>query len=296
MLQAHVERYVDSLRCAERTRIEYGRDLSLFINWMQKHNITVLTAAAIEVFLGTLRRPNGASYAAATRNRMLTVLKGYLAFLVKDRLLAENPATGVRTQRKLQRAPVFLELDEGARILLALRNQISAQSKRNMALLTLMLGSGLRVSEIVGLNVDTWQDALRHGWLTIIGKGNKERIVPPSEEAIERVQAYVAVRPQVPADRTGFPLFVSRNNKRISTERIEQIVRELAVQAGITKRITPHRLRATWVTQLLISGANPREVQAMAGHTSLDTTMLYAGVRRNEALRQTVQRHQVRYA
>ncbi|HWI50867.1 MAG TPA: tyrosine-type recombinase/integrase, partial [Symbiobacteriaceae bacterium] len=91
------------------------------------------------------------------------------------------------------------------------------------------------------------------------------------------------------------PLFVSRKNQRLTQRQIERIIKELAAEAGITKKITPHKLRATWVTQLLISGANPREVQKMAGHESLDTTMIYAGVRDNQELKRTIKKHQVRY-
>ena len=134
-----------------------------------------------------------------------------------------------------------------------------------------------------------------NGWLTIVGKGDKERIVPPSDEAVEHVERYLRVRPQVQADRAGHPLFVSRKNSRLSKAQIERLVRSLAQEAGLTKKITPHKLRATWVTQLLISGANPREVQKLAGHESLDTTMLYAGVREKDELKDTVKRHQVRY-
>jgi site-specific recombinase XerD len=306
VLESYATRYIASLRRAERTREEYARDLGLFVAWAKKQgkdDPRQITSAEIEEFLKSLVRKDGIRYAAVSRNRVLAVVKGYYKFLVKDRLIAplDDPASLVATQKRPRRAPIFLELDEGARIILGVRERVAESEfqqmmkARDMAILTLLLGSGLRISELVALNVDTWREAMMSGWLTVVGKGDKERIVPPSDEAVEYVQKYLRVRPEVPPDPEGRPLFVSRKNGRLSRFQIERLVKGLAQEAGITKKITPHKLRATWVTQLLISGANPREVQKLAGHESLDTTMIYAGVRDNEELRRVVKKHQVRY-
>lgn len=306
MLAAYAKRYIGNLRRAPRTREEYSRDLEIFIDWAMAHgkeDPRAITASDIEDFLMSLVRKDGVRYAAGTRNRALAVIKGYFKFLVKDRVIAamDDPAALVGVQKPPRRNPIFLEMDEGAKIILAVRNRPAetpfqqSMRARDMAILTLLLGSGLRISELVALNLDTWRETMMNGWLTIIGKGDKERIVPPSDEAIEYVQAYVRVRPEVSPDKLGHPLFVSRKACRLSRHQIERLVRSLAQEAGIQKKITPHKLRATWVTQLLISGANPREVQKLAGHESLDTTMIYAGVREHEELKRTVKKHQVRY-
>lgn len=306
MLEAYATRFIASLRRAERTREEYARDLGLFVDWAKKRgkdDPRTITSAEIEEFLKGLVRKDGIRYAAVSRNRVLAVVKGYYKFLVKDRLIAplDDPAALIASQKRPRRSPIFLELDEGARIILGVRERVAESEfqqmmkARDMAILTLLLGSGLRISELVALNVDTWREAMMSGWLTVVGKGDKERIVPPSDEAVEYVQKYLRVRPEVPPDPDGHPLFVSRKNGRLSRFQIERLVRGLAQEAGITKKITPHKLRATWVTQLLISGANPREVQKLAGHESLDTTMIYAGVRDNEELKRVVKKHQVRY-
>lgn len=306
MLEAYAQRFIGNLRRAPRTREEYSRDLRLFTEWAKargKEDPRSITASDIEEFLTTLVRQDGIRYAAVTRNRILAVIKGYFKFLVKDRVIAalDDPAAMVGVQKPPRRNPVFLEMDEGAEIILGVKNRPvetpfqQMMQKRDMAILALLLGSGLRISELVALNLGTWQEAMMNGWLTVVGKGDKERVVPPSDEAIENVQAYVRVRPETPPDRDGHPLFVSRKGSRLSRHQIERLVRGLAQEAGIQKKITPHKLRATWVTQLLISGANPREVQKLAGHESLDTTMIYAGVRDNEELRRTIKKHQVRY-
>lgn len=306
MLEAYAARYLAALRRSPATREAYAGDLKMFTEWAKAHGKTdprVITAADIEEFLISLKRKDGIRYAAVTRNRVLAVIKGYFRFLVRDRLIAalDDPASGVGTQKRPKRSPVFLELDEGGQMIVVVRDRLAEtefqemMKARDMALLTLLLGSGLRISELVSLNLDTWRETMLNGWLTVVGKGDKERVVPPSDEAIDYVQAYLKVRPQVPPDPNGHPLFVSRKNQRLSKDQIERIVKGLAAEAGITKKITPHKLRATWVTQLLISGANPREVQKMAGHESLDTTMLYAGVRDNQELKRIIKKHQVRY-
>ncbi|MFZ5816644.1 MAG: tyrosine-type recombinase/integrase [Bacillota bacterium] len=306
MLEATAARFIATLRRAPRTREEYRRDLSLFIQWAKergKEDPRSITASDIEEFLSGLRRRDGIRYAAVTRNRVLAVIKGYFKSLVKDRIIApiDDPAALVGVQKPPRRNPIFLELDEGSRIIMCVMNRPTEtpfqqlMRARDLAILALLLGSGLRISELVALNLDTWREAMLNGWLTIIGKGDKERIVPPSDEAVEYVQAYIRMRPAVPPDALGHPLFVSRKNGRLSRHQIERLVRTLAKEAGIQKKITPHKLRATWVTQLLISGANPREVQKLAGHESLDTTMIYAGVREHEELKRTIKKHQVRY-
>jgi len=306
MLQAYADRFIGSRRLSSRTREEYARDLTLFLRWAEskgKAHPSDISAAEIEEFLMSLRRKDGIRYAAVSRNRVLAAVKGYYKFLVDDRVMAasENPAARVTTQKRPRRAPVFLHVDEGAQLILGVFNRVTEtpfqemMKARDMAILTLLLGSGLRISEMVGLNLDTWSEAMLNGWMTIIGKGDKERIVPPSDEAVEHVRKYLRVRPHVPPDADGHPLFVSRKNCRLSADQIERLVRTLAAEVGIKKKITPHKLRATWVTQLLIEGANPREVQAMAGHESLDTTMIYAGVRENDELRRTIKKHQTRY-
>lgn len=306
MLEAYADRYIANLRRAQRTREEYSRDLKLFITWARargEDDPRKITASDLEDFLTSLVRRDGIRYAAVTRNRVLAVVKGYFKFLVKDRVIAalDDPAAMVGVQKPPRRNPIFLEMDEGSKIILGVRNRPvetpfqAMMRARDMAVLTLLLGSGLRISELVALNLDTWREAMMNGWLTIIGKGDKERVVPPSDEAVERVQRYLRVRPEVPPDMDGHPLFVSRKGSRLSRHQIERLVRSLAIEVGITKKITPHKLRATWVTQLLISGANPREVQKLAGHESLDTTMIYAGVREHEELKRTVKKYQVRY-
>lgn len=305
-LADHVERYLGSLRLSAATREEYRRDLGLFLHWAVttgRSDPEDITRADIEEFLSGLVRKDGRRYSAAGRNRVLAAIKGLYKFMVGARVISdgENPAAHVSTQKRPRRSPVFLELDEGSRLILEVWKREPAtefesfRKARDMALLTLLLGSGLRISELVSLNLDTWREAMMNGWLSVVGKGDKERIVPPSDEAVEYVQAYLKVRPEVPADPDGEPLFVSRNKGRLSHVQIQRIVRGLAQSAGLDKKITPHKLRATWVTQLLISGANPREVQKLAGHESLDTTMLYAGVRDNEELKRHVKKHQVRY-
>jgi len=306
VLEAYAERYLASLRRSPATREAYRHDLAIFLRWAAERGKTdprAITAAEIEEFLIGLRRKDGIRYAAVTRNRVLAVIKGYYKFLVKDRVIAalDDPAAVVSTQKKPRRAPIFLELDEGAALIRQVWNRKvetehqRVQKARDMAILTLLLGSGLRISELVALNLNTWEQAMLNGWLTIVGKGDKERVVPPSDEAVEHVRQYLKLRPDVPPDADGHPLFVSRLGTRLSARQIERLIKELAQEAGIAKKITPHKLRATWVTQLIISGANVREVQALAGHESLDTTMIYAGVRDNEELKRVVKKHQVRY-
>lgn len=307
MLRGQIAQHLAQMRVgSERTRREYANDLERFATWAESEGLAVpaaITAADIERYISSLRRRHdGRRYSPHARNRALSAIKGFFGYLVKAGVIAgdRNPAAHLEAERIPRRHPVFLHLDEGAELIRHVEQQPADTPfqafyrARNLAILAILLGTGIRISELAQLNVDTWEEAARERELRVIGKGNKERIVPPSDEAFEYVHEYLKLRPAVPADELGEPLLVSRNRRRLTVRQIEALVKEWARAAVPGKRITPHKLRSTWVTQLVLSGANIREIQEMAGHDDLSTTMVYAGVDR-ENLKRTIAKHQVRY-
>lgn len=323
MFDIYADRYIGSLRRSQRTKEEYSRDLGLFLTWceqMGKKDPREVSGAEIDEFLANLRRGDGKPYAPKTKNRVLSVVRGYYKFMIKDRYIGalDDPTAEVERSKIPHREPLFLEIDEGAAMVVTVRDRLKGRiargeklkegeeerQVRDLALLTLLLGAGLRLTEVVNLNVSTWRQAMMNKWLKVIGKGDKERRVPPSDEALENVQRYLrGYRPDIEPDELGAPLFVSRQRNRLSRHQIQRIVKDLALEAAAqghidiekARKISPHKLRATWVTQLLINGVNPRLVQKMAGHESLDTTMLYAGVQDVEELVRLMKEKQVRY-
>jgi integrase/recombinase XerD len=169
----------------------------------------------------------------------------------------------------------------------------TAEGLRDRAMLELMYGAGLRVSELVGL--ETVQLNLRQGALRVRGKGDKERLVPLGEEARHWLERYLGeARPALAGARPGPELFVGRRGAALSRQRFWRIVKQLAVRAGIdADRVTPHGLRHSFATHLLNHGADLRALQLLLGHSSLSTTQIYTLVAK-EGLKRMHQQHHPR--
>jgi integrase/recombinase XerD len=209
--------------------------------------------------------------------RRLAALRAFFLFL-QDRGGAPivNPLAEIdapKIGRSLPKALSIAEVDT----LLRLPGQITPLKLRNHAMLHLLYASGLRVSELVNLPVNGCN--LSNGHLRILGKGNKERVIPFSSLAGEMVQAYIErARPIILKGKPSPLLFCSNRGTGMTRNRFWQIIREVALAAGISKDISPHMLRHSFATHLLAGGADLRSVQMMLGHTDISTTQIYTHI------------------
>jgi integrase/recombinase XerC len=202
--------------------------------------------------------------------RKLASIRSCFRFLTRRGVVERNPARQVRTPRLPRRLPSFLPKDE-SKELLDRPSVPTPTGRRDQAILELLYATGLRVAECCGLDVDDLdrgQETVR-----VLGKGNKERIVPVGEAALEAVEAYLAMR----GGGKG-PLFTNARGGRLTVRSAYRVVRRQAVAAGLTRRVTPHTLRHTFATHMLGEGADLRLIQELLGHSRLSTTQRYTHV------------------
>ena len=216
-----------------------------------------------------------------TVNRKVSSLRAFYKYVLRTGKINHNPAEMIQTLKTEKHMPAFLSVDEMFE-LLKTRDDNSVLSLRNRAMLEVFYSSGLRLSELAGLNLIDLD--FNQKLVKVRGKGRKERIVPVGEPALKAVGAYlekvVQIRKDADADADVFnkPLFVNARGKRITARSIARIVNEVTDKSGIGRKISPHALRHSFATHLLNAGADLRSIQELLGHESLSTTQKYTAV------------------
>jgi integrase/recombinase XerD len=232
------------------------------------------------------RQLGSAGLATTTVARKLVSIRLFYRFLVSEQLLTANPADDIDLPKRRRKLPGVLTQDEVAKLIdAASRAPDRFWALRSRSMLEVMYGSGLRVSELLGL--ETNSISLADGFLRVMGKRSKERVVPLGRPAVDAVRDYLsAARPHYAGKKTSPYLFLNHRGGRLSRMGFLQILRACVALAGINRRVTPHTLRHSFATHLLEGGADLRAVQEMLGHSSIVTTQIYTHVDR-EYLRET---------
>ena len=212
-----------------------------------------------------------AGYARSSISRRLASLRSFFRFAQREGTVDSNPAKPLRNPRKQRALPHFMTSDEVERLLLA-PNKSEKMGARDLAILETMYSTGVRVSELVGMNVDDLD--LAEGVTRIRGKGKRERFAPLGSFAIGAIQHWLESRADGELER-GDPVFVNRLGTRLSTRSVGRMLEKYIAQAGLDRRTTPHTLRHSFATHLLDRGADIRSVQELLGHRSLVTTQIY---------------------
>jgi integrase/recombinase XerC len=264
----------------------YQRDLKGFEDFLKSSGVHVSPAGEAEIekadriairkYLGFLHRRNKKSTIA----RKISTLRSFFKYLVKEKVVPFNPAKGVSTPKVEKSLPTTLTVDEAFRLMES-PNRVSEKpveglrekGLRDRAILELLYSSGLRVSELVGLNSN--QLDLDLGIVRVMGKGRKERIVPVGMKAIEATKSYLEERGMVRGDG---PIFVNSLGGRLTARSVGRLIKKYTKHSGIFRKVSPHSLRHTFATHLLDAGADIREIQEMLGHSSLSTTQRYTHV------------------
>ena len=225
--------------------------------------------ADIEDYLSTRRQLSERSQA-----RLVSSLRSFFDWMVKEGYISDNPCDRVDAPKLGVYLPNVLSEDEVDRIIRCVDTS-SWMGKRDRAILEILYGCGLRVSEASGLKISSL--FLEQGFIRIIGKGNKERLVPIGEMAMEALEAYMEDRP-APAAKADDLVFLNRFGKSISRVSLFKIVKKYTLAAGIMKEISPHTFRHSFATHLIEHGADLRVVQEMLGHENIATTEIYTHV------------------
>jgi integrase/recombinase XerD len=260
------------------TRASYQQDLGLFEAFLKRRRVGALSRVKpldVREFLQSLRAANRAP---ATVARKLAALKGLFRYLEGQGVITRSPTAFIETPRLWQRLPQTLSLEEIERMLKSIRAE--GLGLRDLAILELLYGAGLRVSELVSLDLASCNFDV--GFIRCIGKGNKERIVPLGRAASRAMLRYISTerRKLVTRHPEAVAIFLNRSGGRLTRQRVWQLLRRYAKASLISKTIGPHTLRHSFATHLLERGADLRTVQELLGHANISTTQRYTHVDR----------------
>jgi integrase/recombinase XerC len=293
-MKTWIDSFVDALSAEKgfspHTCRAYRRDLEQFLDFLGRSTgretrsgervrreavVTVqdVDDLAIRSYLGFLHKGRKRSTIA----RKLSALRSFFRFLLKRGVVSANPAESVLTPKRGRPIPNYLPIDEMFRLLDGLKGS-SVLALRNKAILESLYSTGLRVSELVGMDVgDIDFDG---GVVRVLGKGNKERIVPVGMKALGRIREYLSCRSPWKDLRElkDEALFVNKSGGRLTTRSVGRLLEKVVRQSGLMRPITPHGLRHTFATHMLDAGADLRVVQELLGHASLTTTQRYTHV------------------
>jgi integrase/recombinase XerC len=278
----HTEDFLESLRrkaASVHTVSNYEIDLKHFLEFLalRKASIEATDHLLLRDFLNHLYTQR--KLAKSSVSRKLACLKTFFKFMVREGRLKANPAELVSSPRLPKKLPSYLGETEAA-AMIEMPKGNTLKGLRDRAILELLYASGLRVSELVGLNED--EVDLRQETVRVLGKGNKERIVPFGSFAAVALKDYLAkkrsLKITVPEKNGSLPAFISLNGHRLNSRDVQRLVARLRLGLQTTRRVTPHTLRHSFATHLLERGADLRSIQELLGHESLSTTQKYTHV------------------
>ena len=283
----YIDKFVDYIKSQRgyslNTVRSYETDLRHFFEYITKNddtgtlNLEQIDFHVIRAYLGGLYK----KYKKTTISRKLSAIRTFFFFLEKNNLQEGNPAAEISSPKQGSYIPEYLNVDDMF-MLLDVPEPATPLEVRNQAILELFYSCGIRVSELTGLNLTDID--YRQRLVRVIGKGNKERIVPIGKKAIGAIEKYLE-QTAVFRKKTGSlhesgkkPVFLNNRGGRLSSRSVSSIIKGFVRKYGLVNDITPHSLRHTFATHLLDSGADLRSVQELLGHASLSTTQKYTHV------------------
>jgi integrase/recombinase XerC len=280
------DRFIEYLtveRNASRYTVRnYDADLQGFFRFMREAGIGSLDEVDKDVLRDYLGQLMERGFARTSIARKLSAVRSFYRYLQREDLVSISPAATISSPKLDRRLPMFLSREETVRLVEA-PDPLTASGQRDRAFLELLYASGLRVSELVSLNVD--QVNLETREIRVWGKGSKERIVMMGDPAARALADYLGRgRPQLVNGNTP-AFFLNHDGGRLTVRSIQSFVRSYAKMAGIEKEVHPHMVRHTFATHLLDGGADLRVVQELLGHASLSSTQIYTHVSRGQAKR-----------
>jgi len=273
LLAIPIEQFLNYLKSEKQlslnTQINYRRQLYAIIDLSRDLDLTNwqdLDSSAVRLLISRSRQTGLQARSLSLR---LSALRSFLDWMVKNELIVANPARGVVNPKLGQHLPKNIDIDEVNQLLNIEYND--PLSVRDRAMLEVMYGSGLRLSELVNINCRELN--LREGEVRVMGKGNKERKLPLGRESIKWIEHWLSMRNQFnPHDDA---LFISKLGKRISPRNVEKRFAQWGVKQGLSSHVHPHKLRHSFATHMLESSGDLRAVQELLGHADLSTTQVY---------------------
>ena len=256
----------------------YGTDLASYINYLSDNGIEEIRDADTTAILGWLVYLTRQGLSAKSRARYLVSIRGFYKYLAAEKLITANPLKDIDIPKTGRHLPGVISVNEVEALLNACE-ATTPKGQRNLAMMEIMYGAGLRVSELVFLKVvDVNLDA---GLVRVMGKGAKERIVPIGSKAKDAARLWLDQgRPMALKQLSSDFLFIARAGQPMTRQAFWKIIKKYALVAGIVRPISPHTLRHSFATHLIEGGADLRSVQTMLGHSDISTTQIYTHISR----------------
>ena len=289
LLQKYIKHLELERNISRYTMRNYTNDIKGFLAYLSDIGID----SPAKVKRSTMRRYLGWLHDAGTSrgsiSRKLSALRSFYRYLLREKLIDSEPLSTLSSPKQAKRLPTFLTHGEMAKLLVA-PDSSTPQGLRDRAVLELLYATGLRVSEIVSLDLKDIDLGSRQ--LRVWGKGAKERVVLMGKPAAEALQLYLKnARPKLQSQTDTQAVFLNRFGERVVERRIQHIIKKYARQAGLEMRVFPHILRHTFATHLLDGGADLRSVQDLMGHARLSSTQVYTHVTQSQIRRKYLAAH-----
>jgi integrase/recombinase XerC len=281
--EVRVEGFLHYLRVeknvSDHTLNNYSRDLEQFNAFLKQQRITDLAAVSylhVRTFLAEL---NAKEYAKKSVARKLSALRSFYRYLLREEFLSTSPFDYIKTPKQEKKLPKFMYPEE-IMLLLQAPDQLTPIGMRDSALIESLYASGMRVSELVGLDMDSVD--LHNGVALVLGKGNKERYVPLGEHAVQKLSIYLSKgRQQLASRGDERALFLNHRGGRLTDRSVRRVIDKYIRELSDVQKISPHTIRHTFATHMLEAGADLRTVQELLGHANLSTTQIYTHVTRD---------------
>jgi tyrosine recombinase XerC len=274
-MQRYIDKFINYLKvernASDHTVKNYAIDLGMFSQFLGERDMAAVDHLTLRRYLAELRAKN---YSKRTVARKLASLRSLFRFLYREGHIKKNPITAITTPKLDKKLPVFLDVNKVERLLQSPPGDTAA-GLRDRALLETLYSTGIRVSELVGLDVDDVD--FISGVVKVFGKGRKERIVPIGEPALRAMRSYMDKRTEAKV-RDRDAVFLNKSGRRLTDRSVRRVIDKHIKVCSIAERVSPHSLRHSFATHLLDRGADLRSVQELLGHMNLSTTQIYTHV------------------
>ncbi len=285
IIDQFLDNYWLSSGASKNTLSAYKSDLNLFSNWLEKSLLNTDETNINNYF----EYRQSKSISSSTQARILTCLRIFYQYLVNSKLIDKNPTAKLHHPKQRQKLPVFLNISEVEKLLDS-PDKKTIFGMRDRAMLELLYSCGLRVSELINLNYHNIN--INEEYIRIHGKGNKERVLPMGEMAIDYLSRYEKdARPYLLKSKQTDGYFLTNRGTSMSRQNFFYIIKAYATKAGIDKPLSPHTLRHAFATHLVQQGADLRSVQLMLGHSDISTTQIYTHIQNTQLKSQHSKHH-----
>ena len=286
LIDQFIDYYWLSTGASKNTLAAYRSDLKIFNKWLAEKSFISVNSKHIQDYFSDRQKNNIGS---STQARILTCLHSFYQYLLANQLIKKDPTEQLSQPKLEKKLPVFLNIQEVEKLLEA-PSSSSLFGQRDRAMLELLYSCGLRVSELINLSYHNIN--LKEEFIRIHGKGNKERVLPMGEVAIDYLMKYETnARPMLLKNGQSDSYFLSNRGSAMSRQNFFYIIKAYANQVGIDKPLSPHSLRHAFATHLVQKGADLRSVQLMLGHSDISSTQLYTHIQNAQLKAQHAKHH-----